>query len=423
LLKAMLRRRRIKGEKGDIVGTHTRAFREAWGRVRSNLEPQPQTLDAHKIQVTLGQDFVFTIYREVEPGLNPDREIGEFLTNHTNFAHIARTLGAIEYRVRQEDESEEVTTLGTLTAYVRNAADGWTYTLDHLGLFFERALAIGEDDPRLKELTSGTPFALSSQPVPRVITELLGGHAETAVLLGRCTAELHAALSSHPEMPEFAPEPFTEFYRHSLYHGFLAQMNKSLDALRHHVEQLSGAAHEEARAVLEQQETLGERFNALRDMRISGMRMRHHGDYHLANVLYGGSNFIIKNFDGEYTRPMSERRIKRSPIKDVASMVRSLHYVSHAVLFNHVPGIVTTQDDWRLERWAKAWYQWVSALFLRGYFETARAAGCLPQTQPEIKVLLDAFTLEKGLMEVEYELQHRPDWVRIPLHGILEQLQ
>ena len=101
LLKAMLRRRRIKGENGDIVGTHTRAFREAWGRVRSNLEPQPQTLDAHKILVTLGQDFVFTLYREVETGLNPDREIGEFLTNHTNFSHVARTLGAIEYRVTQ----------------------------------------------------------------------------------------------------------------------------------------------------------------------------------------------------------------------------------------------------------------------------------------------------------------------------------
>jgi maltose alpha-D-glucosyltransferase/alpha-amylase len=423
LLKAMLRRRRIKGENGDIVGTHTRAFREAWGRVRSSLEPQPQTLDMHKILVTLGQDFVFTLYREVEAGPNPDREMGEFLTNNTDFARLARTLGAIEYRVTK-DETEEVTTLGTLNAYLRNAADGWAYTLDHLGLFFERALAVAEDDPRLKELTSGTPFALSSQPVPRVINELLGGHAETAVLLGRCTAELHIALSSHPEIPEFAPEPFTEFYRHGLYHGLLAQMNKSLDTLGQHVEGLAGAAQEEARAVLEQKDTLRERFNALRDTRISGMRTRHHGDYHLGNVLYTGSDFIIKNFDGDYTRPMSERRIKRSPIKDVASMIRSLHYVSHAVLFNHVPGIVTTQDaDWRLERWAKAWYQWVSALFLRGYFETAGAANCLPQTQAEIKALLDAYTLEKGLIEIEYELENRPDWVRIPLHGILEQLQ
>jgi len=105
-------------------------------------------------------------------------------------------------------------------------------------------------------------------------------------------------------------------------------------------------------------------------------------------------------------------------------MVRSFHYVSHAVLFNHVPGIVTTSDvDWRLERWAKAWYQWVSALFLQGYIKTAGAAGCLPKTQAEIKALLDAYTLEKGLLEVEFELENRPDWVRIPLHGILEQLQ
>jgi maltose alpha-D-glucosyltransferase/alpha-amylase len=359
----------------------------------------------------------------VESGPNPDREMGEFLTSHTSFPHMARMLGAVEYRIEQDD-TEQVTTLGTLSAYRRNAADGWVYTLDHLGLFFERALAIGEDDPRLKELTSGTPLALASQPVPPIITELLGGHAETALLLGRCTADFHIALSSQPEMPDFAPEPFTEFYRHGLYHGFMAQMNKSLDALRLHIDQLAGAAQEEARTLLEQQDRLQERFTALRDTRISGMRTRHHGDYHLGNVLYTGSDFIVTNFDGDYTRPMSERRIKRSPIKDVASMIRSLHYVSHAVLFNHVPGIVTTQDaDWRLERWAKAWYQWVSALFLRSYFETAGAAHCLPQTQAEIKALLDAYTLEKGLIEIEYEIENRLDWVRIPLHGILEQLQ
>jgi maltose alpha-D-glucosyltransferase/alpha-amylase len=359
----------------------------------------------------------------VEIGPNPDREMGEFLTDSTNFTHLARTMGAIEYRVTLDD-TEEVTTLGTLTAYLRTAADGWAYTLDHLGLFFERALAIGEDDPRLKELSSGTPLALANQLVPPVMNELLGGHAEAAVLLGHRTAELHIALSSHPEMPEFAPEPFTEFYRHGLYHGLLAQMNKSLEALRQHLDMLSGSAQEEARMVLERQGTLQERFTALRDTRISGMRTRHHGDYHLGNVLYTGSDFIVTNFAGDYTRPMSERRIKRSPIKDVASMVRSLHYVSHAVLFNHVPGIVTTRDvDWRLERWAKAWYQWVSALFLRGYIETAGAAKCLPQTQAEIKALLDAYTLEKGLIEIEYELEYRPDWIRIPLHGILEQLQ
>jgi maltose alpha-D-glucosyltransferase/alpha-amylase len=424
LLKAMLRRRRIKGEHGDLVGAHTRSFREAWGRVRSNLEPQPQTLDMHKIMVTLGEDFVLNLYREVEAGPNPDREMGEFLTNNTNFSHCVRYLGALEYRVMQDDETEAVTTLGTLTAYVRNAEDGWVYTLDHLGMYFERALAIAENDPRMKEITSGTPLALAHQTVPPIITELLGGYAETMVLLGRRTAELHVALSSQPEIPAFAPEPFTEFYRHGLYHGFLAQLNKSLDTLRQHMDQLSGSTLEEAREILDRRDTLRDRFIALRDTRISGMRARHHGDYHLGNVLYTGSDFLIANFDGDFSRPMSERRIKRSPIKDVASMVRSLHYVAHAVLFNHVPGIVTTPDvGWRLERWAKAWYEWVSALFLRGYLQAAAEGNCLPKTQPEIKALFDAYSIEKGLIEVEYELQNRPDWVRIPLHGILEQLQ
>jgi maltose alpha-D-glucosyltransferase/alpha-amylase len=423
LLKAMLRRRRVSGEKGDIVGSHTAAFRKAWSRVRSSLEPLPQTLDMHKILVTLGEDFVLNLYREVAPGPNPDREMGEFLTLETEFPQVVKTLGAIEYRVSRDD-AEEVTTLGTLTAFVRNAADGWAYTLDHLGLFFERALAIGESDPRLKELIGGTPLSLAYEHVPPVMNELLGGYSETAVLLGRRTAELHIALSSRTDKPDFAPEPFTEFYRHSLYHGLLARMNKSFDALRQHLGELPSSEQDEARAVLERQDTMLERFMALRDTRISGMRIRAHGDYHLGNLLYTGSDFIITNFGGDYSRPMSERRIKRSPMKDVASMVRSLHYISHAVLFNHVPGIISNPDaGWRLERWAKAWYQWVSALFLRGYFETAAPANCLPKTQGEIKALLDAFTLEKGLLEVEYELDHRPDWVRIPLHGILEQLQ
>jgi maltose alpha-D-glucosyltransferase / alpha-amylase len=423
LLMAMLRRRRFRGERGDIVGTHTRKFRSASSLVRSRLEPQPQTLDMNNILVTLGEDLVLKLYRRVEAGPNPDREMGEFLTSSTEFSNMAPLLGAVEYRV-ELDETDEVTTLGTLTSAPRNAADGWTHTLDHLGLFFERALAMGENDPRLKDLKSGTPLELVDEPVPALISELLGGHSESAVLLGRRTAELHIALSGRADLPDFAPEPFTEFYRHSLYHGFVAQLSRTLDALRIQMAMLPESAREEARAVLECEDTLRERFIALRDTRISGMRTRHHGDYHLANLLYTGSDYIITNFDGDHTRPMSERRIKRSPIKDVASMIRSFHYVSHAVLFNHVPGIVTNTDAApRLERWAKAWYQWVSALFLRGYIETAGPAHCLPKTQIETKALLDAYTLEKGLLEVEFELERRPDWVRIPLHGILEQLQ
>ncbi len=422
LLKSIVRRRRIKGEHGELLGSHTRAFRKAWSAVRAPLEPQANTIGRDTF-IKLGEDFTLKLYRKVEPGINPDREIGEFLVNNTNFQNALLALGAIEYR-RVIDEIPEVTTLAMLNNYVPNAANAWSYTLDHLGLYFERALAIGDDDPRLKALVTGTPLSLLHTPIPPVMAELLGGHGESPELLGQRTAELHLALSSRPDIPDFAPEPFTEFYRLGIFHGMIAQMSRALDALRADVSALPAIAQPDARAVLERESVLRSRMLVLRDTRISCTRIRHHGDYHLGNVLYTGRDFLIQNFEGDASKPMSERRIKRSAFRDVACMIRSFHYVSHAVLFNHVPGIVSGRESHpQLERWAKAWYQWVSALFLRGYLRAAGNASFIPATHQEIAALLQAYTLEKALIEVDYELENRPDWIRIPLNGILDELQ
>jgi maltose alpha-D-glucosyltransferase / alpha-amylase len=204
----------------------------------------------------------------------------------------------------------------------------------------------------------------------------------------------------------------------------IAQMSRALDALRADVSALPPIAQPEARAVLERESVLRARMLVLRDTRISCTRIRHHGDYHLGNVLYTGRDFLVQNFEGDTSKPMSERRIKRSAFRDVACMIRSFHYVSHAVLFNHVPGIVSGRESHpQLERWAKAWYQWVSALFLRGYLRAAGKASFIPATHQEIAALLQAYTLEKALIEVDYELENRPDWIRIPLNGILDELQ
>ena len=416
-----MRRRRIKGEKGELVGSHTRAFRKAWGAVKSSLDPNTKTIDRNTY-INLGEDFTLKLYRKVEPGINPDREIGEFLVDHTDFANAIRTLGSIEYR-RQVDEIQEVTILGILNNYIKNAANAWTYA-HHLGLYFERALAIGEQDPRLKELMTGTPLSLYQVPVPAVMAELLAGHGDSPELLGQRTAELHLALNSRPDLPDFAPEPFTEFYRLGIFHGMIAEMTRSLDALRTRIGGLPAAAQPEARALLEREDALRSRLQLIRDTRISCTRIRHHGDYHLGNVLYTGRDFLVMNFEGDTSKPMSERRIKRSSFRDVACMIRSFHYISHAVLFNHVPGIISGRETHpQLERWAKAWYQWVGALFLRGYLKTAKDASFIPATHAELAALLQCYTLEKALVEVLYELENRPDWIRIPLNGILDELQ
>ncbi len=420
-LSAIVRRRHFESEHGELAGGHTRAFRKAWSMVRTTLEPTPRTGELHDSFINYGEDFVLKLYRKVAFGTNPDREMQEFLTEKTEFQNVPRALGWLEYR-RQVEDSQLVATFGTLSAFQRNATDGWLYTLDHLGIFFERALAVPADDARLRALTISDPLTLSDQPVPPLMSELLGSYLEAVRLLGRRTAGLHRALASRPDIPDFAPEPFTEFYRHGIYHGIVGLLGRTMEALRVRLYSLRTASQDECRALLEKEPELRSRLHSLRDRRIVASRIRHHADYHLGNVLFTGSDLMITNFEGDPKRPMSERRIKRSAVRDVASMIRSFHYVSHAVLYGHVPGIIPSGDASQLERWAQYWYAWVSSVFLAEYLNAATGTGLVPESDEQCRILLDAYTLEKSLMEVQFELDHRPEWVRIPVHGILASL-
>jgi maltose alpha-D-glucosyltransferase/alpha-amylase len=423
LLTAVLKRSKFKGIHGELFAGHTKAFREAWSHVRSNREPQVQAVDSPNTFVNLGEDFVVKLYREVETGTNPDREVEEFLTENTNFTHIPKALGWLEYCTHQDDEIQH-TTLGMVTSYVRNATSGWHYTIDHLSLYFERAMAVQDEDRRAKDVINGSPLILAQSPVPALMAELLGTFENMAHVMGVRTAELHAALGSRPEVQEFSPELFTDFYRHGLYHGMLGQMGRSLDALRSQLKTLPEAVQGVAEELLASEADIRNGLFPLRDQRISGARIRIHGDYQLGNLLFTGNDVVIRNFDGPTGRPQSERRIKRSALRDVASMIRSLHYAAHAVSFGYVPGVVKGREQVaRIDRWAEHWHEWVSATFLQGYLEASRGMDFLPRTDTEKQILLRAHLIEKALLEIAYELEHRPEWVGIPVHGLLSLLK
>ena len=421
LLRMIVRRRRIRGEGGELVGSHTRAFRAAWTSAKPNLEPSPQQAEDGVTVINYGTDFVLRLYRKLEDGVNPGREVPEFLSNETEFRALPRALGSLEYRSNLY-ETVVQTCLGTLSAYVPNANSGWHYTLDQLSLYFEHALAIPEQDPRLRDLSSPSLWTQASE-APQIVAELLGNYIDSTRRLARRTAELHTALSSRPDVPDFAPEPFTTFYRQSIYHGMLAQLNRSFEMLRAQARGLAPNAQQDISDILNGEGEIRSRLLLLRDKRMSGWRIRGHGDYHLSNVLFTGSDWVITNFEGDPTRALSERRIKRSALRDVATMLRSFHYVSHAALFGDVPGIVPRPEAHpQLERWAHLWYRWVSATFLKEYLVASAGAQYLPQAPDELKILLAAYMIQRALIEVEHELSHRPAWIRIPIHGILEQL-
>ncbi len=422
LLRAIVRRRRIKGEGGELVGAHTRDFRNAWTTAKSNLEPTPQQTDQCFTIINYGSDFVMKLYRELEDGINPGREIPEFLCEHTQFRALPAALGSLEYR-HTVNELPLDTCLGTLSSAVPGSTVGWQHTVDHLGIFFEHTLAIPQEDPRVRDLVTPSLWT-PPDAVPQIVGELMGNYLDGIRTLARRTAEMHTALSSRPDIPDFATEPFTTFYRQSVYHGMLGQLNRAFELLRARTRLLPPEGQLEVSEVLNRESDLRTQLLTMRDKRMSGTRIRNHGDYHLSNVLFTGSDWVITNFEGDPGRPLSERRIKRSALRDVATMLRSFHYVSHAALFGDVPGIIPSREAHpQLEKWARVWYRWVSTIFLKHYFQASGDAPFLPSQADETRILLGAYMIERALIELEYELQQRMAWIRIPLHGILEQLE
>jgi maltose alpha-D-glucosyltransferase/alpha-amylase len=265
-------------------------------------------------------------------------------------------------------------------------------------------------------------LALLDEDPPSPVDGFIGPYLESARLLGQRTGELHIALAQASDNPNFAPEPFTDFYRHGLYQGMLGEASQTFRLLRRRLKTLAPAVQSEAQRVLEREREVRQRFRAMRDRRLMAMRSRIHGDYHLGQVLYTGKDFIIIDFEGEPARPISVRRLKQSPVRDVAGMLRSFHYAVYTTLLEQTADI-RPEDLVVFEPWTRLWYLWVSAAFMKAYVAVASQGAFLPRTREDLQVLLDAYLLEKALYELSYELNSRPDWVQVPLQGILDLLE
>ena len=418
LLTTIMRRRRHKGQRGELVGVTTRPFRQPPSPV-SSLDSSLLKRDQSNTSIVYAQQFILKLFRRVARGVNPDLEIGRFLTEKAAFPYTAAVAGALEYRLKRG----EPVTVGILHRFVPHACDAWQYTLDELTSYFERAAIHREIDR--EALPQKLLVEMSEEDPPTWVKEVIGSYFASAQLLGQRTAELHLALASDATNPLFAPEPFSAHYQRSIYQTMRSVAGRAFPLLRRRLPTLATPVRALAQRVLELEGEVGRRFQSVLGRKITAMRIRHHGDYHLGQVLYTGKDFVIIDFEGEPARPLSERRIKRSPLRDVAGMLRSFHYAAYTALFaQDALGAVGAQDEIRMTResWAQLWYVWVSALFLKSYRDVASRAPFLPRSSEELQVLLDAYILEKAVYELSYEFNNRPEWVRIPLSGILQLL-
>jgi maltose alpha-D-glucosyltransferase/alpha-amylase len=416
LLGAIAGHRRFKGAEGEITAWSTRVFRRTRGPGDEPLEGSVLRAEQSNTSIIYGDRLILKVFRRLGEGINPDLEIGRFLTEKAPLAHIPPVAGFIEYR---RGRGEPIT-LAILHGLVPNEGGAWEYTLDELERYFERVLTA---QPETEEVPppAKSLLDLAEDEPPQLAIDLIGPYLESARLLGQRSAELHVALASNLDDPDFVPEPFSPLYQRAVYHSMRTLTGQVLQLLRGHLQHIPEALRDQAQQLLGLEEAILKRFGAILGRKITGTRIRCHGDYHLGQVLYTGRDFVIIDFEGEPARPLSERRIKRSPLRDVAGMLRSFHYAAYAALVNHdASGSVRQEDIAALEPWSRFWHRWVSAAFLKAYLAGAVQVPFLPEGREELQALLDAYILEKAIYELGYELNNRPDWVRIPLQGILD---
>ncbi|MGM1056911.1 MAG: maltose alpha-D-glucosyltransferase [Bacteroidota bacterium] len=376
-------------------------------------EIHSKVLNAEQSNTSLIYDdkFFLKLYRKLDNTVNPDLEITRYLSEKTDYKNAPKFVGAIEYNPSEKN----TIILGMMQDLIPNQGDAWDYTKDSLERFFERVLTKKDIDIELAAgpLTLSLPY----QDLPQSYKDLIGViFPERVYLLGQRTAEMHQALASQPEEKDFEPEPFSLHYQRSLFSSLQSLTRNAFQNLQKNLKNLPEEFRDEAKEVLEMKSDVLKCFKRVYKHKIPIMKIRTHGDYHLGQVLWTGKDFIIIDFEGEPARAFSERRLKRSPLRDIAGMVRSFHYAAYSSIME--PEFNQQKKEKDLEKWAESWYYHVTRMYLQGYLDTVGESNFIPKEQEDFDILMETFLLEKAVYELNYELNNRPDWLLIPLRGI-----
>jgi maltose alpha-D-glucosyltransferase/alpha-amylase len=253
--------------------------------------------------------------------------------------------------------------------------------------------------------------------IPSAVAEAIGAYLTLAEALGRRTAELHLRLADASGNPVFEPEPYAPDDLRRDVAAMRARADAQMALLEQMLPRLDERRQTLARALLERRGELLRPFDEVGSVSGAGCRMRCHGDYHLGQVLVTEGDIVIIDFEGEPSRPIVERRAKGSPLRDVAGMLRSFSYAALTGL--EVATLKRPDHMERLTPWAQWWEIWVGRIYLRAYVSTTGHAPFLPAKSADLDALLRVFVLEKALYELGYELNNRPEWVHVPLAGLL----
>ncbi|TJZ90339.1 maltose alpha-D-glucosyltransferase [Paracoccus gahaiensis] len=383
---------RDEATKGDLRFTGSETLRQ----ITDPGEPRQLGVEQSNISIAFSDQVILKLYRRLRSGRQPDVEVARFLTETAGYAHTPRYLGQLVH------DGDQETVLAAAFAFVANRGDAWAGVLDALMLEYnEHEAWPSEQEPQIDQTAFDFPLSIAS-------------------LLGERTAQLHKALATPTDDPDFQTEDLTADHLKAWVQSAEDEATAMLSRLEQAEGQLPPEAAPLARSVLDRRDDLLARIRAAGQIEPSGSLSRIHGDYHLGQVLLAQNDVAIIDFEGEPSRTLDERRAKSSPLRDVAGMLRSFDYAALSVIARHRndPPAGAERASARIEAWRKS----AVADFLAAYRSHIEGAANLPATPDATQALLDLFLLQKAVYETGYELGNRPTWVGLPLRGILDLL-
>jgi maltose alpha-D-glucosyltransferase/alpha-amylase len=370
-----------------------------------NLRVHIPLVEQSNSSVLIGDKYLVKVFRRLAPGENPDIEVGRTLAGRANEARVPSLLGWAEYQA----EASPPASVAMVQQQVQSRGSAWQRALDQVRAFCDRALIAQRALAARGETT----------PKPEDIEDTMGSYRAAIELLGKRTADLHGTMAAL-DRDGFGVYDYTRDDLEKLVRDLRSHATRALDIARDRRSTLPPGAERKLDALLARGTEIDAAFERLLAARDLGKRIRTHSDFHLGQVLETESDVFFIDFEGEPARPIAERRVPQSPLRDVAGMIRSLGYAAHAGLKTYLETHPDHEET--LAPWISGWELHAAALYLNAYLKSIAESGLLP-TGKNRDLMLRALLLDKAFYELWYELNNRPDWADIPLGGLLRLIE
>jgi maltose alpha-D-glucosyltransferase / alpha-amylase len=367
--------------------------------------------DENNTSITFNNKYFLKMYRKVDKSTNPDVELSNYLSEQAHFSHVPEFLGTIELNPGKDGIS-----LGLMQVLIENHGDGESYMRERIANYLERIMARNREQLNPYDRKGSITDPVGFVDLPGELQELLGSRtADQAALIGIRTAEMHLTLAKGPGK-DFKPEEYSLHYQRSVFSSMQALIRESAQSLQRNFNQLSQETKYEVQFLLENRENLLNTSRKIYQKKLDIWKTRTHGSYRLKKLLISGRDIIIQDFGGKSTKSYSARRLKRSPLRDIAEMIISFHYVAYEGFFaSHQ----INRDELRtLLPFAELWAHYMSGFFLKAYLEKVHGTALIPKESKDLEIVLNTFLIEKSLTHFIDNIEVKPEFVVVPIHII-----